>query len=96
MPGIKDFVIVKNSLNEKQKIQKRVLIMPLANAHEELLKIFPQIQISLSKFCSLRPKNVMLFTDEVQYSFKCVHYENAKFLFNSIAPLLILEIPWMM
>ncbi|CAG9798207.1 unnamed protein product [Chironomus riparius] len=60
--------------------------MSLAHAHEEFNKTFPQIQISLSKFCELRPQNVKLFTEEIQYSFKCVYCENAKFLFNAIAP----------
>ena len=85
LPGIRDFVTSKNSLGENIQLQKRVLLMSLSDAYNEFVKSFPNLKISYSKFCKLRPKNISLFSTEVHYSCLCIHCENMKLLLEGLA-----------
>lgn len=62
--GNKNFVTIKNSNGEKEKIQKRTMLMTLSEAHEKFVEMFPAQPISLSKFSSLRPRNILVLVNK--------------------------------
>ena len=78
-PGRKDFVCVKNK-DKKMKIQKRHLMWNLRETYNLFQKDHPDVQISLSKFCSLRPANVKFSSDMPRDVCLCQHHENVKLL----------------
>ena len=55
----KDYVSVRPE-GKKMKLQKRHIMWSLKEVYQLFLKEHPEIKIPLSKFCSLRPVNVML------------------------------------
>ena len=57
--GRKEFVITREG-GKKQHLQKRHLLYSLKEVHSLFLKENPSIKIGLSKFCSLRPVNVLV------------------------------------
>lgn len=74
-PGANDFVVVwENGIKEKR--QKHYLTMYLREAFCILKELNPNIQIGFSKFCSLRPKNVLLIKDTPSDQCKCMIHEN--------------------
>ena len=62
-PGRRDFVTVKQDNDKCQHIQKRHLLWSLNETYAIFVKENPSVQIGFSKFCSLRPVNVMLSAD---------------------------------
>jgi len=58
LPGKKDYVTVVLN-GQKQKVQKRVLVMTVREAHKVLLSEQNGVTIGESKFASLRPQNVI-------------------------------------
>ena len=85
LPGIRDYVTVKNTEGGKEKVQKRALVMSLADAHLEFKKMFEDKSISFSKFCQLRPSNVDLMCSDIQHSCLCAYCENMKLLLESLS-----------
>ena len=82
-PGIKDYVTIR-SAGKKTKLQKRHLTCSLKEAFY-LFKIdHPTVKISLSKFCSLRPPNVMLSSMMPRNVCPCQHHNNIKLLCEAI------------
>ena len=61
-PGSKDFVTVREN-NTKHHIQKRHLLWSLRECYSIFMKENPTTEIGFSKFCSLRPVNVLLSAD---------------------------------
>lgn len=77
-PGANDFVVVwENGI--KKKCQKHYLTMYLREAFCIFNEINPNIEIGFSKFCSLRPKNVLLMKDTPSDQCKCITHENFMF-----------------
>ena len=66
--------------DRKLKLRKHYLVMHLREAHQLFCQLHPTEGegniISFSKFCSLRPKNVLLTDDTPQYQCKCMIHEN--------------------
>lgn len=89
LPGIRDFVTMESPNGEKVQVQKRVLLMSLADVYKEFTQSFPNLKISFSKFCKLRPKNVFLFSTTLHYSCLCIHCENFKLLLNGLSCFLL-------
>lgn len=59
MPGIKDCVTIRNcSVNEK--VQKRLVLCNLKEAHVLFKKQHPEAKVQFSKFAELRPKHCIL------------------------------------
>ena len=64
----------------KQKLRKHYLVMHLREAHQLFCQLYPTGGdyniISFPKFCSLRPKNVLMTSDIPQNQCKCMIHEN--------------------
>ena len=58
-PGRNDYVSVRSE-GKKMTLQKRHIMWSLMEVYQLFLKEHPEIKIPLSKFCSLRPVNVLL------------------------------------
>ena len=73
-PGRKDFVSVKTDRG-REHIQKRVLICNLKEVHQ-MFCAENSIKVSFSKFCSLRPEEVVLTVQKGQEVCQCEYHEN--------------------
>jgi hypothetical protein len=78
-PGRRDFVIVRHD-GEKKHIQKRHLLWSLRETFAIFQKENPSVQVGLSKFCSLRPINVMLSAEMPRDVCLCQYHENIKMI----------------
>ena len=58
-PGLKDYVTVYEG-GKKRQLQKHYLNMFLREAFSVFKARYPEISISFTAFCKLRPKNVLL------------------------------------
>lgn len=77
-PGANDFVVVwENGI--KKTCQKHYLTMYLREAFCIFKEFNSSIKIGFSKFCSLRPKNVLLMKDTPSDQCKCITHENFMF-----------------
>lgn len=73
-PGIKDVVTIKQD-GVKTKKQKRYLLYKLREAYE-ILKAEQDIKICFSRFCTLRPQEVVLSGNTPQDVCLCLIHEN--------------------
>lgn len=70
-PGMKDVLTIWKD-REKKKLQKHYLHYHILNEAFYILKEeHPDYKIGLSKFCSLRPKNVQLLKETPSEHCKC-------------------------
>lgn len=60
MPGMKDFVSVRNENGEKKKIQKRLVLGNLKEIFQQYKDRFPNYRIGFSTFAMLRPQQCVL------------------------------------
>lgn len=81
LPGRKDFIIN----DDKEKIQKRAMIMTGSEAHKLFTENNPAKTISLQKFLRLRPKHVALMRDADHKTCCCIYCENMTLCFNSFS-----------
>jgi len=72
---MKDVVTVR-SQGTKEKLPKLYLTMFLREAFDIFKKDNPEVEIGFSKFCSLRPKNVLLLKNTPADQCKCLIHEN--------------------
>ena len=82
-PGRNDFVTVREN-NTKHHIQKRHLFWSLRECYSIFMKEIPTTETGFSKFCSLRPVNVLLSADMPRDVCLCKYYENIKMLCESL------------
>ena len=73
-PGRKDFVNVKTDKGCEHR-QKRVLICNLKEVHQ-MFRAENSLKVSFSKFCSLRPEEVVLTVQKGQEVCQCKYHEN--------------------
>ncbi|KAF8793879.1 hypothetical protein HNY73_001911 [Argiope bruennichi] len=74
-PGMHDEMIIwENGI--KKRVRKHFLTMYMKEAHALFKEENPSINIGYSKFCSLRPKNVLLLKDTPSDQCKCKSHEN--------------------
>ena len=78
VPGY-DFVISRNN-GKKSKLQKRYLIWSLKETFGMFQQEHPHTKIDLSKFCSLRPVNVLLKSSTPREICLCQYHDNVKML----------------
>lgn len=84
-PGMKDVVTVwENGI--KQKLQKHYMTMFLKEAYYIFKESNPNFKIGFSKFCSLRPKNVLLVNETPAYQCLCKTHENFILKINALSP----------
>ncbi|ESO89794.1 hypothetical protein LOTGIDRAFT_164827 [Lottia gigantea] len=79
-PGMKDHVIERLEDGTKNYLQKRFMLFSLKEAHQLFLEANPEKLISLSKFCSLRPLNVVTFSNVPHNVCVCTEHENIPLL----------------
>lgn len=60
MPGMKDFVSVRNNDGNRVHVQKRLVLSNLKELYQCFREINPTEKIGFSKFASLRPKHCVL------------------------------------
>ncbi|XP_065652547.1 uncharacterized protein LOC136079843 [Hydra vulgaris] len=81
MPGKKDYVSIKKN----QHVQKRLLLLNLNELHVAFKKDYPNVKVSLSKFCTLKPKwCITTNTSGTHNVCVCIHHQNTKFLIDAI------------
>lgn len=74
-PGLKDSMAVWENGN-KLTLQKHYMTMYLKEAYCVFKEDNPQFEIGFSKFCNMRPKNVLLLKDMPADQCKCKIHEN--------------------
>lgn len=74
-PGMNDYITVWEN-GVKAKLQKHYLCVYLREAYYMFREINPNFEIGFSKFCSLRPKNVLLLKEMPTEQCKCKIHEN--------------------
>ena len=82
-PGKKDCITVKVD-GQKEKRQKRFLVMNLKKTHMQCLADHPDLKISLSKFCALKPPHVLPMSIRDQEVCCCKYCENASLLLTGM------------
>ena len=81
MPGKKDYVSIKKN----QHVQKRLLLLNLNELHVAFKKDYPNVKVSLSKFCTLKPKWCITTNASGTHNVcVCIHHQNTKFLIDAI------------
>ena len=83
-PGCRDFVIIKEN-GKKSKLQKKHLMWSLKETFGLFQKENPHVQIGFSKFCSLRPKNVLLQAAMPRQVCLCQYHDNVKLLCDCLS-----------
>lgn len=76
-PGIADTMVVRD-VNGKETVRKYYLTMFIREAYANFVQNYGAI-VKLSKFHSLRPKNVLLMKDTPSEVCKCLRHENLRF-----------------
>lgn len=81
-PGRKDCVSVKTPTGREQK-QKRLLLLNISEAHE-IFKQESKVEVGLSKFASLRPRQVMPVSLRDHEVCMCKYHENIGLLLDGL------------
>lgn len=85
LPGKKDVKSIKNvETGKKEKVAKRMLMYNLREVHKLFMDQHTEHKIGLSKFCELRPQQVMLVSSKSQDVCCCPYCENMMFLFSAV------------
>lgn len=69
-PGKKDVVVVR-TLDGKEKMQKRIMIMNIAEAYQLFVADHLDVKIKLSKFSDIRPQHVRTLSEKDQEVINC-------------------------
>ena len=78
------FKNVKNPDGSKEKIQKRLLLYNLKDAHCLFKERHPDISISLSKFCNLRPSHIETVSEKDHSVCCCPYHENFSYMIQAL------------
>ena len=82
-PGAKQYVSVKIG-GERVRLQKHLLLHRLDKAHQKFRDEHEDIIIGLSKFCKLRPPEIVLAGSEGTHNIcVCLHHQNPKLMITS-------------
>lgn len=84
-PGLKEYVTVRDDTGQKTKMQKRYLLGNLRETYC-LFKEETSIELSFSKFCDLRPKNILTFSKTPLEACCCLQHKNFINICNALAP----------
>jgi len=77
-------VVVREN-GKKSKLQKRHLTWSLKETFGLFKKDNPEIKIGLTRFCSLRPANVLLQSNMPRHVCLCQYHDNMKMLCDSLS-----------
>lgn len=83
MPGMADEMTVWEN-GKKTKLRKYFLTMFLREAFQIFTKANPKFETKFKKFCSLRPKNVLLLKHTPSDQCKCQIHENMFLRFQAL------------
>ena len=86
-PGTRDFIIMKDDEDNKNKIQKRYLTLTLGETYEIFKTENPSIKIGRSKFCELRPDYICLRHQTPSNLCLCIYHENIRLILQAIKQL---------
>ncbi|KAK3928062.1 Intermediate filament protein ifb-1 [Frankliniella fusca] len=84
LPGKKDYVSVKTENGERLQIQKKMILCNLRELHVSFKENFSSIEISFSKFASLRPLHCVLAGSAGTHSIcVCKYHQNVKLMIEA-------------
>ena len=86
-PGRKDFVSVKTDKGREHR-QKRVLICNLKEVYQMFCEE-KSLNVSFSKFCSLRPEEVVLTVQKGQEVCQCEYHENIEMCVEGLSRVVV-------
>ena len=75
MPGLNDYMTIWEG-GERKRVRKHFLTMYLKECYSLFKKLYPEEEVSFSKFASLRPANVLLLNATPRDQCKCKLHEN--------------------
>lgn len=82
MPGQKDCITIRNG-DEKVKIQKKLVLCNLREAHALFKERYPNLKVQFSKFAALRPKHCILAGASGTHSVcVCCIHQNVKLMID--------------
>lgn len=82
MPGQKDYVTILTG-DEKVKVQKRLVLCNLKEAHASFKENYPDLKVQFSKFAALRPKYCVLAGASGTHSVcVCCIHQNVKLMID--------------
>ena len=83
--GKKECLTVKVD-GQKEKFQKRLLLLNIQEVFLEFKKVNPDVQIGFSKFCELQPKYVVNVNSGVMHKVcVCEYHQNVKVMLFSLS-----------
>ena len=84
MPGMKNFVSVKNEDGTRSHIQKRLLLFDFNEVHAQFTLEHEGLKISISKFTKFRPCHCLLAGSSSTHNMcDCMHHKNVKLILTS-------------
>ncbi|KAJ8685943.1 hypothetical protein QAD02_021736 [Eretmocerus hayati] len=85
MPGMNDYISVKNSDGKREHVQERLLLCNMNELYSQFVQEYSDKKIGISKFTQLRPKHcVIAGSSGTHVVYVCVHHENDKLMLDSI------------
>ena len=84
MPGKADFIIIRSSDGTKHHVQKRHMIMTLAESYKLFIEDNPNNKIGKSKFAEMRPDHVLLVSQTPHNVCGCIYHSNIILLCEGI------------
>ena len=83
LPGMKDCIIIRNESGEKEKVQKRLLLLNLKELYQFFKEEHPDAEIGFTKFSILRPKYCVLAGSSGTHSIcVCPYHQNVKLMIH--------------
>ena len=86
-PDKKDVIILRKPGKCKEKVQKKFLTLTLNETYQLFLRDHPDVKISFSQFCNLRPKDVLLRHQTPKNMCLCEYHENMRLLIVKVPDL---------
>ena len=85
MPGMKNFASVKKDDGSREHVQKNSILCYLSKLYANFKAQHPTVEICLSKFSQLRPRNCILAGASGTYTVcVCVHHENVNLMLDAV------------
>lgn len=79
MPGMKDYISVRNDDGKQEHVQKRLIFSNLKELYQQYRENYPEDKIGFSKFASLRPKYCVLAGSSGTHTVcVCIMHKNIK------------------
>ena len=85
MPGIKDFISIKQEDSKREHVQKRLLLADMQELYCFFKKEHEHVKIGFTKFTQLRPPHCVLAGSSGTHNVcVCIYHENIKLMLNAI------------